>query len=281
MLSIGEFARRGRVSVRMLRHYDALGLLRPATVNASTGYRAYEARQLVTLNRVVALKDLGFALAEVKSIVEGDLGIAELRGMFRLRRSQLQAGIEAERARLASVDARLRFLESASALAGAEVALKAVPAQRVAQLCGTAVGFEPAAIAPVLGPLFRQLIDTLAAASIPIVGPVLALYEESPDGDALQVRAAMPIGSAHLPDDCPLATAELPPLELAASVLHHGPMDDVMLTLEQLGRWIDASPYRSAGYNREVYLHCGPDRSHWVVELQEPLRPAETATQGA
>jgi DNA-binding transcriptional MerR regulator len=62
MFSIGEFARHGRVSVRMLRHYDAIGLLRPASVDAVSGYRFYQARQLAELNRVIALKDLGFTL---------------------------------------------------------------------------------------------------------------------------------------------------------------------------------------------------------------------------
>ncbi len=44
MLSIGHFARHGRVSVRMLRHYDAIGLLQPAYVDRVTGYRSYEAK---------------------------------------------------------------------------------------------------------------------------------------------------------------------------------------------------------------------------------------------
>jgi DNA-binding transcriptional MerR regulator len=43
MYSIGEFARHGRVSVRMLRHYDAIGLLEPVCVDSVTGYRFYEA----------------------------------------------------------------------------------------------------------------------------------------------------------------------------------------------------------------------------------------------
>ena len=50
--SIGEFARHGRVSVRMLRHYDAIGLLRPACVDPVTGYRSYEVSQLAELNRL-------------------------------------------------------------------------------------------------------------------------------------------------------------------------------------------------------------------------------------
>jgi DNA-binding transcriptional MerR regulator len=53
MFSIGEFARHGRVSVRMLRHYDSIGLLRPAHVEAASGYRFYEAAQLSDVNRIV------------------------------------------------------------------------------------------------------------------------------------------------------------------------------------------------------------------------------------
>jgi DNA-binding transcriptional MerR regulator len=65
MFSIGEFARHGRVSVRMLRHYDATGLLRPACVDPATGYRSYQVSQLAELNRLIALKELGFSLQQV------------------------------------------------------------------------------------------------------------------------------------------------------------------------------------------------------------------------
>jgi DNA-binding transcriptional MerR regulator len=44
MLSIGDFARHGRASVRMLRHYDAIGLLQPVHVDQVTGYRSYGAQ---------------------------------------------------------------------------------------------------------------------------------------------------------------------------------------------------------------------------------------------
>ena len=68
--TIGEFARHGRVSVRMLRHYDAMGLLRPACVDRATGYRHYQAGQLADLNRVIALKELGFTLQQVQAVLE-------------------------------------------------------------------------------------------------------------------------------------------------------------------------------------------------------------------
>ena len=73
MLSIGDFARHGRVSVRMLRHYDAIGLLKPAFVDRVTGYRSYEARQLSRLNRIVALKGRGFTLQQVRSVLDEEV----------------------------------------------------------------------------------------------------------------------------------------------------------------------------------------------------------------
>src|SRR5579875_3910758 len=108
MFSIGDFARLGRVSVRMLRHYDALGLLPPARVDSGSGYRLYEAAQLTQLNRIVALKDLGFTLQQVRSILGDKVSVAELRGMLRLRQAELQSRLTADAARLAQVEARLR-----------------------------------------------------------------------------------------------------------------------------------------------------------------------------
>ena len=109
MLTIGDFARHGRVSVRMLRHYDAIGLLRPAHVDPSSGYRFYKAAQLSRLNRIVALKDLGFTLQQVQAILDEDVSTEELRGMLRLRRAELEAALAATASGLAQVEARLRL----------------------------------------------------------------------------------------------------------------------------------------------------------------------------
>src|SRR5262249_49252059 len=111
MFSIGEFARHGRGSVRMLRHYDAGGPLRPAFVDPASGYRSYRASQLAQLNRIIALKDLGFTLQQVQAILDEQVSAAELRGMLRLRQAEIHAQIETETARLARVEARLLTIE--------------------------------------------------------------------------------------------------------------------------------------------------------------------------
>ena len=63
MLKIGEFSKLSRVSVRMLRHYDEVGLLAPSEVDSMTGYRYYSERQLITAGRIAALRALGFGLS--------------------------------------------------------------------------------------------------------------------------------------------------------------------------------------------------------------------------
>src|SRR5882757_4322047 len=111
MFAIGEFAWHGRVSVRMLRHYDAIGLLTPAHVDPATGYRSYQAAQLAELNRIVALKDLGFTLEQVRAMLAEPVGVEQVRGMLALRRADLEAAVTASAQRLAQVEARLRAIE--------------------------------------------------------------------------------------------------------------------------------------------------------------------------
>jgi DNA-binding transcriptional MerR regulator len=268
MFSIGDFARHGRVSVRMLRHYDAIGLLRPARVDPFTGYRGYEAGQLSRLNRVVALKDLGFTLEQVASIIDEKVGIDELRGMLRLRQAELQTRIAADHARLAAVEARLRSIETEGAMPVQDVQVKKVPPVRVAEVTGVAESFEPGSIGPVIQPLYDELMGHLRAAGVTPVGPGIAYYEDAPDGGVL-VHASCPVNVAEVEG---AQIVDLPGIEQAATIVHHGDMDNVLSTIQTLAKWIEENGHTSAGYNREVYLEIGEDCAGWVTELQEPLR---------
>jgi len=270
MFSIGDFASHGRVSVRMLRHYDAIGLLRPAHVDQVTGYRSYEARQLSRLNRIVALKELGFTLQHVRSILDDKVSVEELRGMLRLRQAELQSQIATDTARLAQVEARLQIIEREGAMPADDVQIKRIPRVRVAELTGTAASFEPESISPVIGPLYDELSGRLDRVGLMPTGPAIAYYEDPPDGDGVLVHAALPV-DADPGNDHDFAIVDLPEIEQAATIVHRGPMDNVMPTIQTLAHWIDANGYRSAGYNRELYIECGADRDAWVTELQEPI----------
>jgi len=277
MFSIGEFARHGRVSVRMLRHYDAIGLLRPACVDPGSGYRFYQAVQLAELNRIIALKDLGFSLQQVQAILEEQVSAAELRGMLKLRRAEIRAQIQAETTRLARVEARLLTIEDEARVPADGIVVKHLAPVRVGELTGTATGYEPDAITPVIGPLYSDLWQKMASADVTPAGPALAYYEDAPAGDgAIVIHAAVPVaagvpGAPGAGGDHGFAVVDLGAVDRAAAIIHHGSMDDVLSTGQALARWIDANGYRSVGYAREVTLEWSADPDQWVTELQQPI----------
>jgi DNA-binding transcriptional MerR regulator len=270
MFNIGDFARHGRVSIRMLRHYDAIGLLTPAAVDPVTGYRSYEARQLSRLNRIVALKELGFGLQQVQSILDDKVNTEELRGMLRLRQAELRSQIATDTARLGQVEARLQIIEKEGIMPADDIQVKRIPGVRVAELTATAASFEPESITPVIGPLFAELCTRLDRAGLAPAGPTIAYYEDAAGPEQVLVHAAVPV-NADPGDHHDFTIVDLPEIERAATIVHRGAMENVVPTVQTLARWIDANGYRSAGYNRELYIECGESRDTWVTELQEPL----------
>ncbi|MFB7516848.1 MerR family transcriptional regulator [Streptomyces sp. NPDC056144] len=270
MFIIGDFARHGRVSVRMLRHYDAIGLLRPARVDPYTGYRYYAADQLARLNRVIALKDLGFTLEQVGEMLDERIDADELREMLRLRQAELEEALEAARSRLAQVGERLRAIETEGRMSTQDVVVKKIPAVRVAELSAVAASFGPEDITPVIGPLYDDLCGRLAAAGVTGFGPGIAYYEDAGRGDgSVVVHAAMTVPEGTAVEGVDVRV--LPGVEEAATIVHRGSMDDVLPTAQALAHWVGTNGYTTKGYARELYLECPDDQSQWVTELQETI----------
>ncbi|HEY4723320.1 MAG TPA: helix-turn-helix domain-containing protein, partial [Anaerolineae bacterium] len=90
MFKIGDFSKLSQVSVKTLRYYDEIGLLRPGEIDRFTGYRYYSADQLHRLNRILALKDLGLTLEQIDQLLNGDLSAADIRGMLKLKRAEIE-----------------------------------------------------------------------------------------------------------------------------------------------------------------------------------------------
>src|SRR6187401_3506312 len=89
-LRIGEFARLGYVSVSALRFYDDAGLLKPAELDAWTGYRYYSYDQLGMLHRLLALKDLGLSLEEIRQLLGSELPAEKIREMLVQKQVELK-----------------------------------------------------------------------------------------------------------------------------------------------------------------------------------------------
>lgn len=272
MIPIGEFARLGQVSVRMLRHYDSIGLLHPTHTDPFSGYRYYAAVQLARLNRIVALKGLGLTLEQVSSALAEDLDIAHLRGMLRLRRAELEQEQDLASARLTDIEHRLHLIDKENAVSDTDYVLKSLPALRLAAKRGH-VRTQPE-IAAFVGRSFGEL----ASAIMNTRGPghmdvAIATYDMSDDGIDVVV------GYGY---DAPLDGAEsvdLPAAEQAACAVHLGSMDGIGASWQALATWIEAQGLRPVGVARESYLNTEPqdDQAQWVTELQWPVERAGSA----
>jgi DNA-binding transcriptional MerR regulator len=268
MLNIGEFARLGQVSPRMLRHYHELGLLVPDQVDPASGYRSYAVDQLARLHRLVALRDLGFGLDQIAELLDGEVSLDQLRGMLRLRQAQIAEAVTEDEARLRRVEAHLRALEGSTAMIQ-DVVIKSTEPLRVAEVSDLAPGFGPA-LGPILERLYPEVIAGLAEQQVR-PGLCLAWYEEPLDDGSVTVHAGFAVGTQTVQASGRITVVDLPVVEVA-SVIHRGSMERVTTVYEALVRWIDDSGYRLAGRSRELYHQFDlADPSANVTELQMPV----------
>lgn len=269
MLSIGEFARLGKISPRMLRHYDEIGLLRPERIDPRSAYRFYAVGQLSRLHRLLALRDLGFTLEQVGELLDDDPPVEQLRGMLRLRRAQIEQHVADEQARLRRVEAHLRAIEGSMVMSSLDVVVKTTDPIRIAEASGEAPGFGDH-----LGPVFERLVPRVlgyVARSGARPGIMVAWYEGPADDGTVVLHAGFDVGDQQLSDGDGISVVDLPRIKVA-SVVHRGTMDHIESVYEALVRWIEDSGYELAGASRELYHEWHddqPERS--VTELQMPI----------
>ena len=103
MFKIGDFSRLSMVSVKALRFYDKLGMLKPERVDEFTGYRYYSTSQLARLNRILAMKDMGLSLEQIALLLDNEPTPDQIRGMLLLKQSELQQQIIDSQARLVRI----------------------------------------------------------------------------------------------------------------------------------------------------------------------------------
>ena len=288
MLKVGEFARLAQVSIRLLHYYDQLGLLSPAMVDRSSGYRFYAADQLSRLHRIQALKDLGLSLEEVARLIDGNLSAEELRGMLLLKQAELRQRVSEEQARLDRVQQRLRFIEQEGVLPEIDVLIKPVPTLHVLSLRRAIKGRQtPHYVFDQAGAALRAhgLRNSVEA----IVGRYHNLYWMQLYTGICPRRnlfEAAYVVEPALTRDVPVESGgrmraqTWPAVELMACTVHCGADNQRHLAHQALLRWMALEGYALDGPTREIYLWRGtPNESsdEHVTEIQHPIRKIDAS----
>lgn len=277
LLRIGDFSQLAQVSTRTLRLYDELGLLKPAQIERFTGYRFYALEQLPRLNRILALKELGFSLEQIAEILAQDLSAEKLRGMLADKQAELEAQIQQGQKQIARVAARLRQIEAEGKVSPYEILVKDLPPLTVASVRRVIPSIQD--MQTVRGEMYITLYGWLEKQRVPPAAPELAIYhnpeyvEEDID---MELATAVTGKISRLTPDGELALRELAASPLTAATVHHGHFMEVGGAITALFIWAVQNGFSPAGPYREVHLFGReldiPSPDNVTVEIQLPLQ---------
>jgi DNA-binding transcriptional MerR regulator len=277
MLKISDFSKLSLVSVKALRYYDERGLLKPARVDPSTGYRFYSASQLTRLNRILAMKDMGLDLSQIAFLLYQEPTPDQIRGMLRLKQVELHQQLAEGQIQLTRIEAWLQAFEQEAMMPAYDIVLKKVAPLRVAQARGMAAKMEQPELGITLGRLFAEVMGTLTGQGATIVGPGITLYYDAEYREQdIDVGACLAF-TGELRETEQVKEVELPAVEMMASVIHRGSFTTMHQAYHAILGWIEANGYRVSGPNRELNLEFEPggDESKFVTEIQFPVEKGE------
>lgn len=266
LLPIGRFARGCRLSVKALRHYDELGLLRPASVDRATGYRYYRRGQVRTAITIALLRSLRVPLPAIREILAAK---TPPRIGHALQRERERVDRELSRARraLLSID---RMLQDGTPLA-AEIAVREEPTRLA--LCLDAVTSDEREIADTTA-LVDRLLELARDRDLRWTPPVFCLLPEVREDAEFPIRVGIGVESTAAG-----AVAEAR-LELlrggpCAVVTHRGAYEELALAHHALLAWVQERGYEEAGPLREYYLNDPRqvDVSALATEVVLPIVP--------
>ena len=250
LVSIGQFSQMTRLSSKALRLYDESGLLPPAHVDPTSGYRYYNLTQANRAEAVRILRSIDMPLDEIKAVLDADT-----TGDTEIIHKQLDVHRERLTDRLAADERMLRYLESLmnrkEGIIPYTIKTEDVAPQLVA---ATRIHTSLAKVGDDIGIGFGRLVPALGQAGIEPSGAPLIVYhdiiDEETDGD---IEVCIPIAS----DFSPGADVYSRELEggLVAATVHQGRYQEIAPAYHTLTGWISQNGHEIVGPPREIYLN--------------------------
>ena len=269
MFKIGEFSRLVRVSPRMLRHYEKCGILYPAEINKFTGYRQYSAGQIPLVQNIVMLRDFGFSIDEIETILPRMDDFAYMSRTLRAKADSVQSAIEIEQAKLKKLLDMSNIMRKESNVMIYNVELKKIPAVKVISSRGIIPQYNQEGI------LWEKLGRYIGEKGIRCHSDGYSTFfdEEYKETD-VDVEVAIPVDELGISEG-DFIFKEYDEIPLAATVRFTGPFDGGYdAASEKLAQWMENNGYAFAGYLRGHTITSPEDEPNpekWETELQAPV----------
>lgn len=266
MLKIGDFSKISRVSIRMLRHYDDIGLLKPAEIDDLTGYRYYREDQLFVIGRITALKDMGFALADIVRILEIYEDKEKLDGFLSAREKELADQAKETEYRLMLLDTARKRLRKEQNMSF-DVTVKTIPERYAATVQMVVPHYNDE------GMLWNTMMSECK--NLVPADPCLAAAEFlDPEfkEENVEIIAWMTVSGSY--DDTEHVKFKTLPEVKVASCIIKGSYDQMCEAYATVASWIKENGYKMNGPMFNIY-HVSPAQTQnpdeYVTEACFPI----------
>ena len=272
MLKIGDFSKLARVSIRMLRHYDEIGLLRPVHIDALTGYRYYEASQLITMGRITALREMGFGLADISAFLAASDRPERQEELLVHRQKQLEEEARQTAYRLTLLASTLRRLRKEDTAMKFDVNVKTLPPRYAATVRMVIPSYEQESI------LWNTLMSETAGMKLCYDNPCYccAVFHDAEFRETdVDVEVQQTLRGEYA-DTEHVRFRTLPEVTVATTMVR-GPYTLMDEANAAVAAWVSENGYAFNGPTFNIY-HVSPHETQnpeeYVTEICYPVRKA-------
>ncbi len=265
MFRIGEFSKMSKTTIKALRYYDEVGLLKPEHIDEFTGYRFYSTRQLFALHRIQSLRQVGLTIDEIRLVLSGKHP-AEI---LQKRRTELIDELRDKQDQLSRIDFILQNKEDL--IMSYVATIKELPSCIVYSKKLTAPSYDAYfQLIPAIGEQVMKKYPDLKAAT-PEYCYIVYLDGEYREKD-INIEYCEAVDKMR-PDFEDITFKKVEPVT-AVSVMHKGPYSKLCDAYAFSLKWIEENGYKINGYAREQYIDGiwnKENEEDWLTELQFPI----------
>lgn len=270
MYTIGEFSKINFVTTKALRHYDEIGLLKPAETDRFTGYRSYSSAQLPRINQILILKQLGCSLAEIAAMLDSS-DANDTRRVLEAKQREVSQNIKEEQHRLRLIENFLNDKKGEFMNHQYTALIKALPGATVASMRTIIASYDELfhLMPKVLGPEMERLGCICAKPDYCFNVYHYDEYKETDIDVELCQAVTEPKQNSQL-----VTFKVLPLVETAVTLLHKGPYSTLRDAYLFAMQYIENNGYKLCGHPRESYIDGiwnKENEEEWLTELQFPV----------
>lgn len=268
MFRIGEFSKLTQVTIRMLRYYDEMGILKPAQIDPSTEYRMYSVEQIPILNKIIYLRDSGFNVSEIAAALK-DANNESIVVQLEKKYAEIERVVETEKEKLKKIEfAKYQLLHQKSDM-HYNVLIKSIPSYLVLAIRKIIPDYYAE------GELYHELTDFVRNNNIAIENNTFSIYhdaeykEKNVDVElcVLVKKAGVSIG------DFVFRNTE--PIPIMGCTMVYGSFSNIAGAYRAFAEWLQKNKhYQMTGKSRQI-VHRGPwneeNPQNYLVEIQIPI----------